>query len=862
MRHKIRKPPRFAAWLIKRLTMYNRSHCINGDIEELYYEMYRDKGYIAAVFWYLLQTIIVLVQYFNLTTYRGIIMFKSYLKIAFRNIRRQKVFSLINISGLAIGIAAGIIMMLYVYSEISYDRFHEKSDRIHRITMNIHVPDRIDTALFIGPIMAKTLMDDYPEVELAVKLRQFTAIVSHDGRSFKEENAYASDPNFFKVFSFPLIKGDKETALNNPNSIILTESTARKYFGDDDPMDRDIIINKQPYTVVGIAEDVPENSHFHFDFLASINSFERNKSIKWLDGFAIIYVLLNKGTDPAVLEAKFPALVKKYLYDEGVGGGFFKNWEFFLQPLTDIHLHSEIDIGEFEVNGNATYVYIFLVLAVFILVIACVNFINLTTARSVNRAREVGVRKVVGSMRSQLIRQFLGESLFTSLISMLLALVLIYSALPFFRGLAGKQLEIDLLQNIYIFPGLILLTLIIGIVSGIYPAFYLSSVQSAEALKGGSRMQIKGRSPLFGKLLVVFQFSISIFLIISTLVIYEQLEYFQNKNLGFDKEQVLVVRNTNLLGSQWSVFKEKLHQHQDVISASGTSYLPGGDFNRISCRVEGISEPEVLNIYICDHDFLETLKLEIVEGRFFSRDFTSDSSAIVINEETARQYGWTEPLNKEFRFNRRVYRVIGVVKDFHYESLHREIQKLGIRLRIGNSGSIAIRYKTDDLAGLVDYIRDSWEPLSRGFSFEYSFLDKDFENTFKFESMTKKLTLLFSSLAIFISCLGLFGLSVYMAEQRRKEIGIRKSLGASVPGIVTLLSQEYLYLIISALVISVPFGYFFTNKWLQNFAYHIDVEIWMFIMASIIVVLIALASVGYQSLKAASENPVNSLRYE
>jgi len=803
-------------------------------------------------------------------------MIKNYLKIALRNIVKHKGFSFINIVGLAIGVACSILILLFVTHELSYDKFHEKADRIYRIAVRASVGDTKINQTYSSSMTFKKLLEDFPEIEKGVKfLNAGRVTVTLDERVFYESRFFAVDSTFYDIFTIPLRQGNPKTVLTDPNTMVVSINTAMKYFGDDDAIGKVLRVDF-PYNVPGIdfeikgvSENVPDNSHFHYDFLVSSASFPTLiNNPGWSANNFISYVVLKKGTSKEGFEEKLKEFTRKYMggerYDEWVAKGNF--WEYFLQPITKIHLNSDLN-GEFEANGNETYVYIFSVISIIILLIACINFMNLSTAKSSLRAKEVGLRKVVGSSRIKLMRQFLSESVLLSFISLALGIGIVEILLPGYRSLIGRQLDIHYFDNFIVIPSLLALGLIVGIVSGSYPSFFLSSFKPITVLRGNTGTS-RGSSWL-RNILVVFQFTISIFLIIGTLVVYQQLKFFQNKKLGFEKEQVLVVRNPGALGNNRTPFKETLRKHSSIINVSGSNTLPGRSFSNIGFGAEGVDQSFTLNLCVCDYDFLKTLKMELMQGRFFSKDFGTDSHAAVLNEKAVELLAWDDPIGKKINNwsrNRGDFTVIGVIKDYHYESLHQEIRPMALFLSGGYyknvESYISVHLNTENISETVKYIEDTWKNLAHYMPFEYSFLDEDYDNLYVNEKQTRKLFTIFSFLAIFIACLGLFGLASFSADQKTKEIGIRKILGASVPGIVQILNKSFVKWVLIANLIAWPAAFYVMNRWLQNFAYRIELSWWMFILAAVTALLIALITVSFQTVKAALKNPVDSLRYE
>ncbi len=794
-------------------------------------------------------------------------MFRHNLKVAVRNLLKHKGFSLINIAGLALGLAAGFFVLIFVRDETSYDRFHEKADRTYRVAQIIHIDNRMDSALPGPPILAAALADEFPEIEATARIARRGGIVRYEDRRFDSSRVYAADADFFEVFSFRLIKGDPKTALDEPNEVIVTRSAARKVFGGEDPMGRVLTIRDYEFTVTGIAEDCPRNSHFHFEFLTSIPTYPRSRVTGWFEGFCATYVVLRKGASPEALEAKLPEFVLNHHYGGEKGGSIFKDWVYFLQPLTSIHLHSDLLIGELEPNSSAAYVTIFSFIAVFVLIIACVNFVNLSTARSASRSREVGIRKVFGSDRGRLVRQFLGESALMTAAAFAIALGIVLALLPVFRSLTGKTIGFGDILTPQAVLSVVLLALAVGLGAGVYPALVLSSFRPAAVLRGPSAAGTGSRSSALRKGLIVLQFAVSVFLLVGTAVVYRQTDYFQSKRLGFDREHVLVVRDANLLGNERGAFKARLLQHPDVRSVAASSALPGSDsVNLQVMRPEGSPEGVVMETLACDHDFQEALKLELVQGRFFSPEHPSDERAIIINEVAARDLGWDQPIGKRFGYQKGEVRVIGVVRDFHIYSLHAKVPRMGL-LYTGETREdwgdyLAVRVRPGDIRGILAYVRTAWDSFSPPLPLDYSFLDADYAKLYAAETRTMRVLGVFSTLAIAISCLGLFGLVSFMTERRRKEIGIRKVLGARVGEIVVLLGRDFLRWVLLANLFAWPAAFFVTERWLRKFAYRIEVGIGPFLLSTGAVLVIAAATLSYETVAAALANPADSIRHE
>ncbi len=804
-------------------------------------------------------------------------MLQNYLKTAWRNVRKNKLFSLINILGLSIGIALCFVIMLYVQDELSYDRFHANADNIARVIFQASINGGKINESVIMPPVAEAMKKDFPEVQDATRLMGFgRPKVTYGDKTFKDDEFAFVDPNFFTVFSLPLIAGDSKTALSQPNAVIITQATAEKYFGQQDPLGKMLHLDatNQAYKVTGVMENIPTNSHFHFDIFGSMASWEPAKSTSWMESSYHTYLLLKPGADYQKLQAKFPDMVAKYMGPEiqqkmGLSLEQFRSkgnqLGFALQPLTAIHLHPETT-NELEAGGNASYVYIFAGIALFMLLVACINFVNLSTAIASKRAKEVGIRKVSGSDRFQLIRQFLSESLLLTFFSLIIALAIIQLALPAFNALSGKDLHFAS-KPILAF---VLLGLSVGVLAGLYPAFYLSSFEPIKVLKG----RFTGSSPKdFGLRsgLVVFQFFISTGLIISTIVVYQQMRFIQNKNLGYSREQLLTLPNSYALGKNEQVYKQQLLQDSRVVNATVSWYKPAGptSYNNALAYPKGHDDQLVSAVeYHVDDQYIPTMGMQLATGRNFSEEFATDSLGIILNESALKAFGWnlssavgkTIIRQNSSRGNNIPFHVIGVVKNFHFKSLHESITPLFITLH--PEGGLIFKIKTTDVNGLLADMKQKWDAYATEEPFNYTFMDDLYDKTYAAEQKTSTVLTIFSVLTILVACLGLFGLATYTAEQRTKEIGIRKVLGASVGQLVGLLSKEFLRLVLIASLIAFPIAGWAMNAWLQDFAYRIDIQWWVFGLASGSALVIALLTVSYQAIKAALANPVKSLRSE
>ena len=817
-------------------------------------------------------------------------MFRNYFKVAFRNLLKRKGFSLINILGLATGMAVCLLIILFIQSELSYDKHHEKADNIYRVVLERSYPGRATSYSIIPQSIGAAIKAEYPEVLESTRLFNLggngSFFLRIGEKTFEEKRVLAADSNFFRVFSSKMLHGDATTALQNPNSAVLNESTAKRYFGSSDAVGKQFVTDgddtTQTFIVTGVVADWPDNSHFLFDMLISTNSFQFTRRPNYVGFAAHTYLLLNPNASYLALEGKFPAMIKKYVSPE-INRVFNQSWEdfqkagngykYYLQPLPKIHLISDLE-AELRPNGSMTAVYIFAIVAVFILFLACINFINLSTARSVERAREVGIRKTFGSERKALIGQFLIESVFVSLVSMVLAFALILLLIPAFNSISGKTLTAAyFLQPSWIML-LVIFVLITGIVAGLYPAFVLSSFNPIMVLKGRFKSNKYGLALRNG--LVIFQFAISVILIIATIVVNIQMKYMLGNKLGFKKDHVIVVERTDLVEDQFPAFKNELLGISGVESASGTSTMPGNqNFFGTTWQEVGSKSPMTGRGMIVDEDYNKTLGLELKEGRFFSKDFSTDTLSVVLNEKAAKELGLKTVIGSRLTstdefFNGPdnaiyTYNVIGVVKDFHYHSLHEPISPLVIinsRKFGSRSGLMALRVTGDNFKSSLAGIENAWKKFVKEKPFNYYFLDRTLAAQYKAEQTTQRIFTIFSGLAIFIACIGLLGLAAYATQQRTREISIRKILGASESSIVTMLSKDFLKLVLISSAIAFPLAWWAMNKWLQDFAYRVDVGWWIFIAAAMLAVLIALLTISTQALKAAFTSPVKNLRTE
>ncbi len=807
-------------------------------------------------------------------------MLKNYIKTALRNFRKNKFYTSLNIIGLAIGIATCLMIFLYVQDELSYDQYNTHAARIYRINNEIKFGDNhldlAQTPALLGPEVAKQL----PGVERYTRLRWRGPLLIKKGVTNLRENRVGhADSTLFEVFSLEMISGDAHTALKAPHSMVITESIAKKYFDRTDVAGQYLTINDTVnYKVTGVIKDIPGNTHFNFDFLLPFAEMEDSKSDNWFSQNFNTYIVLKKGMDAHKAEQQVQSLLDGFIGPQlksvlGIGlADFSKQGNFVkcsLTPLTAIHLHSN-RIGELAPNGNIQYVYVFSLVAFFILVIACVNFMNLFTARSANRAREIGVRKVLGSLRKNLIQQFLTESLLISFIALSVALLVTWPLLPFFNQLSGKHISLGVLFRPSMVLILLLFALLVGLLAGSYPAFLLSAFRPIEVLKGKLAKGFKGSS--LRNVLVVFQFSISIMLIVGTMVIYNQLYYMHHKDIGFNREQVLVIQNTDVLKGGLTAFKNQLQQISGVRNVTVSGYQPvDGDRNNNAFFTSPALDPKSaisMQSWYVDENYIPTLGIQLGEGRNFSQEFSTDSMGIILNEAAARFMGIKDMLQTKLYVLPdikskvpEVYHVIGIVKNFHFNSMRDAITPLALFLGKDRS-RIALRLNEQHLATVMPAIKNAWQSMAPGQPFDYSFMDEEFDRLYASEQRIGQIIISFAVLAVFIACLGLFGLVAYAAEQRLKEIGIRKVLGASILTIVRLLSFNFLKLVVLAALLSFPLSWWAMHRWLQGFAYRIDIGWQVFAFAGAAALIIALLTISFQAIKAATTNPVKSLRAE
>ena len=812
-------------------------------------------------------------------------MFKNYLKIAFRNILRQRVYSLINIIGLAVGIACCILILLFVRYELSYDQFNKKADRIYRVTREWFNEDGGSSLHLarVAPPIGPLLKNDFPQIiQEETRLLQDGGVVLKVGeKSFIENRFFWAEQSTFTIFSIHFIEGNKNTALKEPKSIVITQSMAKKYFGNEDALGKSIKYgNLGELKVTGIIKDIPENSHLKYDFLASFITLYNPAIIgrktleeNWGSNNYLTYILLKKNIPIEQLRNKIPSFIDKYMSqviirEHGkLPARALHNYTILhLQKLTDIHLHSHLTT-EVEENGDIKNVYIFSAIAFFVLLIACINFMNLATARSIKRAREIGIRKVLGAYRQQLMKQFIGESLLTVFVSLFFSVLLVEFVLKPFSNFSNRILHFNFFSDPFLLAGILILAVVVGFISGSYPALMLSSFQPVTVLKG---TKFLSRKSLFRTILVVLQFTISITLIIAMGIVFQQMNYVKNKNLGYNKDHLIILPSSEKIKNNLESFKSQLLQNPDIKMVTSSKLVPSNMLlNSWGADIFDGNKPVTVKFRLAvqevDYDFFRTYQIKFTSGRDFSKDYaTDDSAAFILNESAVHQFGWDahQAIGKRMKYGDRNGRIIGVVHDFNFESLHNEIVPIIFLITKTGNNQVTVRISGKNIPANLDFLKKKWAEYRPDYPFDYTFLDNQLAGLYGKDQKIGDVFGIFALLAIIIACLGLFGLASYTAEVRTKEIGIRKVLGAKVSGIITLLLKEFLVLILFANIIAWPLSYYFMNKWLNEFAYKTEINLWLFAAAGIIAIIITILTISYQSIKAATANPVKSLRYE
>jgi predicted permease len=853
------KPSRVGHWLLCLVLSKTEHFTLIGDFEEIYTGIAKERGVFYASIWYWGQIVRSIPSFLSNSTYWSLQMFKNYLKIALRNIKRHKGYSFINITGLAIGLACCLLITIWVLDELSYDRFHENASDLYRVEENQYYSSGVYHVNVTPYPLAPALKKDIPEIIEATRyIWSRNILIRYGEKSFFEDDICFVDPSFFHMFTFPFIKGDRNTALNDPDSIVITEKMAEKYFSGEESIGKVLSLsNKYDFKITGITKNVPHNSYLRFnmvipyEFLRKIGRTDENMGRNAI----LTFVQLPKNMPVQQVNDKIRGFIKKHVPASRT--------ELELAPYTGIHLHEFFGYG--KEMGAIKYVYIFSVIALFVLLIACINFMTLSTARSANRAKEVGLRKVVGAVKGHIIRQFYGESVIYAFIALVFAIIIVVLLFPAFNNLSGKELTLADSLNWSILISLISITLFTGLVAGSYPALFLSAFQPVKVLKGTHKSG--AASSVFRRILVVIQFALSVFLIIGTAVVYSQLNYMKNREIGYDKEHLVYLLMRGETRKSYSSLKNELLKDPRILGVTASSESPSNiGSNSAGAEWDG-KDPEqsvLIGMNSVDFDFIETLRIELKEGRGFSKDFkTDETEAFIINEEVAKFMGKESIVGENFSFVGREGKIIGVMKNFHYQSIRNKIEPLAIY--IGSPENLyftLIRIPPESIPASLSFIEDTWQKINPSYPFEYRFLDEDFDRYYRAEERMGGLLKYFSILAVFIACLGLFGLASFTAEQRTKEIGIRKVLGARVSQITILLCKEFLMLVLLANVIAWPVAYFVMRGWLQNYAYRTSLGLLVFAAAMVTALIVAIISVSFQAIRAAVANPADSLRYE
>ena len=814
---------------------------------------------------------------------------KNNIKIALRSFKNNKFYSSINLSGLVVGMAACFLLLMYLQYEMGYDQFHEEGDRIYQVNLSVNFGGDAFNTSNTPPPVGEAMQNEIPEVESFTRhFMPGDLVLRHKDRFYTENNIWAVDSNFLEFFTFPILEGDIKTSLKNKNAIVLTETMAKKYFDEDSPINQELFIDDTPFTVTGVIADLPSQSSLQFDALYPITAVQRVNYFSWswvwlqLDTHVKLKQVLNK-TELATLAKKYPPMIRQHAakafkrigqdIDELFSNGNY--WEINLKPIANTHLFSENQSSRVANLGSYTEVKVFGLVAILILLLACINFMNLSTARSLKRAKEVGVRKVLGSGRGELIRQFMSEAIIYSLVAGLLALAAVQLSLPWFNQLVDAELQLSNLFSGWTFPAFIGITLLTGILAGSYPAFYLSAFRPIVALRNNMANR-KDSHGWIRNSLVVFQFAISVGLITATFIILQQIKFTQNAEIGIAKENILVLPNVQNLGEQVKTYKEELLKLPEVLNASHSTDLPTkgvfGDF--YVPETDGKSDESTPDIslysYMVDEDFVETMNIKILQGRDFDEQYGTDNRSVILNEAAIKYIGWENPIGQYIRYpgnrNQR-FKVVGVMKDFHANSFHSLIEPFALFHESSktyqlNHEFLALNIQAGSEAKVIEQSKQILSNLNPSLPFSFSFLNEDYNRLYQLENQLGSMLSVFTFLSIFIACLGLLGLIAYTIEQRTKEIGIRKVLGASVTGIVSLLAKDYLKLVGIAFLIAAPFSWYFMNDWLNDFAYRIELEWWMFVVAGLAAVVIAFATIGVQSMKAALRNPVAAIKSE
>ncbi len=858
MTHKENRLSRLGLWLLTTAYGDSEHFPLIGDFEEIYSEIIAERGVFSASLWYWGQIVKSMPSFISNSMYWSVAMLKNYLKVILRNIRKHKGYSFINITGLAIGMACCLLISIWVLDELSYDRFHGSAPYLYRVEEDQQYSGRLFHVSVTPHPLGPALTEEIPEIVDATRYVWSGGLLFRYGeKAFFEYDVRAVDPSFFQMFTFPLIKGDKERALDSPYSLIINEDIAEKYFGQEEPLGKVITINNtHEFTVSGVIKNVPHNSILQFEILIPYAFLEKigRTDLEFGSNSIGTYVKLSPNATMDLVNTKISGFIKTKEPDSVTS--------LVLMPLTRIHLHSYW--GYEKDTGDIQYVYMFSIIALFVLLIACINFMNLSTARSASRAKEVGMRKVVGALKSHLIRQFYGESVVFAFIALVLAAGIVTAVLPMFSKFAEKDLSWNVAGIGVIFIGLIGITFFTGLVAGSYPALFLSAFQPVKVIRG--TFKAGAASSWFRKVLVVVQFSLSILLVIGTVVVYQQLTYMKNKRLGWDREHLVYIPLRDDVKKVYDTLKTELVNDAHVLNVTASSQLPsyiGSNSSNFNWEGKDPNFKTLIGNNAVDFDFIETLKVEMKEGRSFSREYSSDaSSAFIINEEVTQLMGRESVVGESCMFFGREGTIIGVMKNWHYQPVRTKIEPLALYIEPEWTRIMLIRIATGNISESIKAVENVWKRVIPTYPFEYYFLDENFDEMYRAEESIGTVLKYFTVLAVFIACLGLFGMASFTSEQRTKEIGIRKVLGATVPNITVLLCREFFLLVLVSNIIAWPAAYFLMKNWLQGYAYRTSLSVFIFIAAMAIALMVAFLSVSFQAIRAATANPINSLRYE
>ena len=860
--------PRLAERILRLLYSKDYYSERSGDLEEVYAELREESGSFRAKVWLWFQILKLFCGVIRTNITWRFIMFKNYLKITLRIIKQHKEYSLINIAGLSIGIACCILILLWVQDELGFDKFNKNVDNLYRITEKLSFEGQTLHIARTPSALAPALLEEIPEVINSMSYSEAPSLlVTYRENNFYESRIAFASPSIFEMFTFPFIKGDQKSALSDISSIVITEDMAKKYFSNEDPINKVLRINnKYDFLVSGIIENVPRISHLKFDFLLPFRVLEKMREDvgipfrpvmgNWGFNFLYTYVQVSDNADIDSLDNKIFNFIQEH--------SSITTTTLHLQPIKKIHLYSNL-VADIKDNGNIKYIHIFSIIAFFVLFIACINFMNLTTAHAGKRAKEVGMRKIIGAKRDQIIKQFLGESIFLSFFSLIIAVGLVLLFIPVFNNLTGKELVLNSANSLGILLILILTTISTGIIAGSYPAFFLSSFHPINILRSSEKFGPK--SMVFRRSLVTIQFSLSILLIIATLVVHKQLNFIHNSPLGFEREHIVYVRLRGESAQYYNSLKSELRKNPNILNVTAANQLPTNIMYSLAGADWQGKDPDdnvLFNFVTVDYDFISTLNIQVVDGRAFSKEFQSDQTgAFILNEKAAGIIGKEPLVGESFSFFGRTGKIIGIVKNFHFDNFYNEIKPLVMLLAAPSSDNyLIIKISSDNISENLTFIEDTWNKIASFFPFEFSFLDDEFNRQYKSEQRMGRLFNYFTFLSVFIASLGLFGLVSFMSSQRTKEIGIRRVVGASTADIVKILTKEFVILVAAANIIAWPTAYYFMRKWLDNFVFKTNIQIWIFLFSAIIAFLIALLSVSYKTIKAATANPVKSLRHE